>query len=194
MKVWDRWVKRSNAHLSRRWMKMFIVWSGSYSKTFCCISLESRESAVVAWTFLNNLKCYAVRFFKSLTAFQMYFYIPQTRQQPIGDPVRPKTNSTILNAYFRTNKIGNPEWNCQHSDDQGFFFNSASEKTRDPIKFQSKAYLLMINYLYPTPSFPLILSTDWELYITVMNLFCPVRSKEFPNWQTNGHILQYCGG
>ena len=84
MKVWDRWVKRSNAHLSRRWMKMLIVWSGSYSKTLCCISLESRGSAVVELTCLNNLKCYAVRFFKSLTAFQMYFYIPQTRQQPIA--------------------------------------------------------------------------------------------------------------
>lgn len=151
MKVWDRRVKRSNAHLSRRWMKMFIVWLGSYSKTFCCINLESRGSAVIALTCLNNLKCYAVRFFKSLTAFQMSFYIPQTRQQPIGDPMRPKTISTILNAYFRTNKIGNPEWNCQNSDDQGFFFNSALEKTRDLIKFQSKAYLLVINYLHLTP-------------------------------------------
>ena len=55
----------------------------SYSKTFCCINLESRRSAVVALTCLNNLKCYAVRFFKSLTAFQMSFYIPQTRHQPI---------------------------------------------------------------------------------------------------------------
>ena len=134
---------------------MFIVWSGSYSKTFCCISLESRGSAVVALTFLNNLKCYAVRFFKSLTAFPMSFYIPQTRQQPIGDPMRPKTISKILNTYFRTNKQ-NWESGMKLSTlwRSRVFFNSALEKTRDLIKFQSKAYLLMINYLHLTPPPP----------------------------------------
>ena len=144
----------------------------------------------------HNLKCYAVRFFKSLTAFQMSFYIPQTRHQPIGDPVQPKTNSTILNAYFRTNKIGNPEWNFQRSDDQGYFLIPRWRRPRsNKISVEGlSTYDQLLTSHPPPPSFPLNLPTYWELYITVINLFCPVRSKEFPNRQTNGHILQYCGG
>ena len=150
MKVWDRWVKRSNAHLSRRWMKMFIVWSGSYSKTFCCINLESRGSAVVALTCLNNLKCYAVRFFKSLTAFQMSFYIPQNRHQPIATQCDRRL--TVLTQCLLPNK---QNWESRMKFSTFWrsrvFFNSTLEKTRDLIKFQSKAYLLVINYLHLTP-------------------------------------------